>query len=46
MADCRVALSFDGGKENKGMIEILLTSMEDEKKIAYDMHQEKNNTYQ
>jgi len=45
MADCRVALSFDGGKENnnKGMIEILLT-MEDEKKIAHDMHQEKNNT--
>lgn len=46
MADCRVALSFDGGKENnnKGMIEILFTSMEDEKKNAHDMHQEKNNT--
>lgn len=47
MADCRVALSFDGGKENnnKEMIEILLTSMEDEKKIAHDMnmHKEKNN---
>ena len=42
-ADCRVALPFDGGKENnnKGMIEILLT-MDDKKKIAHDMHQEKN----
>ena len=44
MADCRVALPLDGGKENKEMIEILLTSMEDEKKNAHDMHQEKNNT--
>ena len=44
MADCRVALPLDGGKENKEMIEILLTSMEDEKKNAHDMHQEKNDT--
>jgi len=42
-ANCRVALPFDGGKENnnKGMIEIL--TMDDEKKIAHDMHQEKKN---
>jgi len=46
MADCRVAMPVGSGKENnnKGMIEILLTSMEDEKKNAHDMHQEKNNT--
>ena len=39
-ADCRVALSFNGGKENnsKGIIEIL--TMDDKKKIAHDMHQE------
>ena len=44
MADYRVALPFNGGKENnnKGMIEILLT-MDYKKKIAHDIHQEKNN---